>query len=82
MAMVKVYPGKGRVVRLTPGAKPLKAAGANVERSTMIERWLANGDLVLEPVAAPADAELAKTAPEPTKAAAIPAKANAEGVKS
>ncbi len=87
MAMVKVYPGAGRVVRLTAGAKPLKATGATVERSLLIERWIANGDLVLEPVAAPvaapADAEAAKAAPEPAaKAPSIPAKANAEGAKS
>ena len=43
--MVDVKPGEGRLVRL-PNGKKLPPAGARLERTALIERWLANGDLV------------------------------------
>ena len=64
MEMVKVVPGPGRVVRLEPGAKPMKATGATVPLTLLIRKWIANGDLVLAPSAAP----VAPAKAEPTGA--------------
>lgn len=64
MEMVKVVPGAGRVVRLEPGAKPMKATGATLPLTLLIRKWIANGDLVLAPAAAP----VAPAKAEPTGA--------------
>jgi hypothetical protein len=66
MDMVKVVPGAGRVVRLEPGAKPLKATGATVPLTLLIRKWIAIGDLVVAP-AAPAAAAAPAIAATPVK---------------
>lgn len=58
MAKVKVQPGAGRIVRLAPGAKPIKAEGVTIERTLLVEKWIANGDLV--PVAEPQEVPVAE----------------------
>jgi hypothetical protein len=60
---IDVKPGVGRLVRWANGQK-VKAAGERVIRTPLVDRWLANGDLVLAPELA-----AAKATPAPAKAA-------------
>jgi hypothetical protein len=68
MEMVKVVPGPGRVVRLEPGAKPMKATGATVPLTLLIRKWIANGDLVMAPAVQTVASPAAQTATAPAKA--------------
>lgn len=65
--MIVVKEGPGRLVRL-PGGSRVPPEGARVPNTLLIQKWIANGDLVLAADAMPAPA-LPATAPAPaTKA--------------
>lgn len=81
MEMVKIVPGAGRIVRLEPGAKPLKAEGKTVPLTLLIRRWIANGDLVVVAPAAQTVVAPAASTPIPVTLAA-PSKTETTGAKS
>ncbi len=77
--MVKVVPGKGRTVRLMPGAKPLKEAGKTVPMTPLIQRWIANGDLE---IVSTETAETQVSEAKPVAATTAPNKTETVGAKS